>query len=192
MALRLSTANEDEFGHLTATYDLGNYCEQCDLGRAQRAPFQMRGEPKWGRRGLLQLNWVFDEFFATPEVWATIFKPFGVECRPVHNRKGQELRTVVQLVVSELVHVRTHPLEGHRCELCGLIKYRPFTKGFFPALTTRPASHMVKTYESFGSGASAWRATIIGKELRLALTEARVRGVEFTPLAEAQAPSGST
>jgi hypothetical protein len=179
--------NEDEFGHLTATYDLGDYCEQCDIGRVQRAAFQMRGEPKWGRRGMLQMNWVFDEFFATPDVWVRIFKPFGVACRPVHNRKGQELRTVVQLVVPELVHVGTHRLEGYRCELCGLIKYRPFTKGFFHALTTRPASPMIKTYESFGSGASAWRATIISQELRTALTEARVRGVEFTPLAESSA-----
>ncbi len=60
--------NEDEFGYLTATYDLGDYCEQCDIGRVQRAAFQMRGEPKWGRRGMLQLNWVFDEFFATSDV----------------------------------------------------------------------------------------------------------------------------
>jgi len=184
--------NEDEFGYLTATYNLGDYCDQCGLGRIQRAPFQMRGEPKWGRRGMLQLNWVFDEFFAMPDVWTSIFKPLGVACRPVHNRKGQELRTVVQLVVPELVHVGTHRLEGYRCELCGLIKYRPFTKGFFPTLTTRPASPMIKTYEFFGSGARAWRETIISQELRTALTEARVRGVEFTPLAESSTTGDSS
>lgn len=179
--------NEDEFGYLTATYDLGNYCEQCDLGRVQRAPFQMRDEPKWGRRGMLQLNWVFDEFFATPEVWASIFKPFGVECHPVHNRKGQELRTVVQLVVRETVQIKTDRLNASRCQLCGRIKYLPVTRGFLPALRTTPASPMVKTYESFGSGASAWRATIISQEIRTALKEASVRGVDFTPVEEFRA-----
>lgn len=178
---------EDEFGYLTATYDLGDYCEQCGIGNVQKASFQMRGEPKWGRRGMLQLNWVFEEFFATPDVWARIFKPFGVACRPVCNTQGQELQTVVQLVVSEQVHVSTHRLEGYRCELCGLIKYRPFTKGGFPALTTTPTSPMVRTYESFGSGARAWRATIISQEIRTALKEAGVRGVDFTPVEEFRA-----
>ena len=48
----------------------------------------MKAEPKWGRRGVLQLNWVFDEYFATPEVWASFFEPHGIECRPVMNTRG--------------------------------------------------------------------------------------------------------
>lgn len=179
--------NEDEFGYLTATYDLNDYCDQCGIGKVQQAPFQMRGEPKWGRRGMLQLNWVFDEFFSTPDVWATVFKPFGVECRPVQNRKGQELRTVVQLVVRETVPIMTGRLNVSRCQLCGRIKHLPVTRGFFPALRTSLASHMVKTREYFGSGASAWRATIISQEIRTALKEAGVRGMDFTPVEEFRA-----
>lgn len=179
--------NEDEFGYLTATYDLSDYCDQCGIGKVQQAPFQMRGEPKWGRRSVLQLNWVFDEFFATPDVWARIFNSFGVACRPVYNAQGQKLQTVVQLVVADQVHVSTRRLEGYRCELCGLMKYHPFTKGVFPALTTTPASPMVKTHEFFGSGARAWRATIISQEIRTALKKAGVRGVDFTPVEEIRA-----
>ena len=38
--------NNDEFGYREATYDLTNYCQQCGIGMKQRAPFQMKGEPR--------------------------------------------------------------------------------------------------------------------------------------------------
>ena len=66
-----------DLGYRAATYDLAHYCERCGTGLRQRAPFRMNGEPAWGRKGILQLNWVFDEYFVTPEVWARAFEPFG-------------------------------------------------------------------------------------------------------------------
>jgi hypothetical protein len=65
--------NEGEFGYRRATYDSSDWCDECWMGLKQNAPFQMKGEPKWGRRGILQLNWVFDEYFVTPEVWSSVF-----------------------------------------------------------------------------------------------------------------------
>lgn len=48
---------ETDFGYLNQTYDLSAYCTACGIGAVEKAPFRMRGEPRWGRRGILQLNW---------------------------------------------------------------------------------------------------------------------------------------
>jgi hypothetical protein len=111
---------EREFGYRHVTYDMTHYCPRCGIGLIQRAPFQMKGEPKWGRRQVLQPNWVFDEFFTTPHAWASVFQPFGIECRAVLNTKGDELKTVVQLVATEEVGVDAEHLSADRtvCAMC--------------------------------------------------------------------------
>src|SRR6266513_987519 len=80
--------DEDVFGYREATYDLTGYCPQCGTGLRQKAPFQMKSEPKWGRNSILQLNWIFDEYFVTPEVWAKVFDPHAVSSRPVLDTGG--------------------------------------------------------------------------------------------------------
>lgn len=177
--------NEGEFGYREATYNLTNYCERCGIGMKQKAAFQMKGEPKWGKRSILQLNWVFDEYFATPEVWASIFKPHGIECRPVMNTKGAELKTVVQLVTREEVGIVTDglPAEEAACSRCGKTKYLPVTRGPFPALSTEPAYAMVKTKEYFGSGASAHKGVLISQAVARDLVASQVRGASLRPVA---------
>jgi len=39
---------EDEY--LEVTYDLSAYCPSCGIGAVQRAPFRMKGEPRWFRQ----------------------------------------------------------------------------------------------------------------------------------------------
>ena len=120
---------EDDFGYRALVYDLTDWCPQCGQGLIQRAPFQMRGEPKWGRRGILPLNWVFDEFFAKPEIWQSIFEPVGVRMLPVTNRKGKTLSTVVQLVVESLIPIDTEGLPFAQCPGCARPKYLPVRRG---------------------------------------------------------------
>ena len=175
---------EQDFGFLGTTYDLADWCAECGIGLKQKAPFQMKGELKWGRRGILQLNWIFDEFFVTPEVWSGIFEPRGVACRPVVNVKGAPLKTVVQLVIAEEVGIATHGLAPERCAKCRRVKYRPVTRGFFPALTTLPTSAIARTKEAFGSGAAAHNRVLISQELAQALTADGVRGASLKPVAE--------
>jgi len=43
---------QPEDTYLATTYDLSDYCAQCGTGAVQRAPFRMRGEPKWGDNSL--------------------------------------------------------------------------------------------------------------------------------------------
>lgn len=175
---------EDElgFGYRQATYDLTDWCDQCGIGMRQKAPFQMKSEPKWGRRGILQLNWVFDEYFVTPEIWSSVFRPHGIGCQPVMNTKRAELKAVVQLVVEEAVGLVTEGLASERCTKCQRVKYLPVTRGAFPALTTKPTRGMVKTKEYFGSGAAAHQRVLISQALAQAFTAAKVRGASFWPV----------
>jgi hypothetical protein len=175
---------EQDFGFLETTYDLADWCAECGMGLKQKAPFQMKGEPKWGRRGILQLNWVFNEFFVTPEVWSGIFEPRGVVCRPVMSVKGLPLKSVLQIVVAEEVDIATDGLVPERCAKCGRVKYRPVTRGFFPALTTLPKSAIARTKQAFGSGAAAHERVLISQDLARALAAGGVRGASLKPVAE--------
>jgi hypothetical protein len=174
---------EDGFGFLEVTYAPNEGCRACGVAKRQQAPFRMRAEPKWGRRGILQLNWIFDEFFVTPDVWSTLFRPRGIGCRPVLNRKGVELKTVVQLAVEEEVHLAVEGLETERCERCGQRKYLPVTRGALPHLLTEPSTPLARTKEWFGSGGAASRQVLVSQELAQAMTAAKLRGASVTPVA---------
>jgi hypothetical protein len=183
--------NEDVFGFRQATYDLADWCDRCGVGMKQVAPFQMKGEPKWGRKGILQLNWVFDEYFATPDAWALVFKPHGIECRPVLNTKGDELRTVVHLVSQGEVGVVPQGLatEEAACSSCGRTKYLPVARGRFPAMKEEPSTAMVTTKEYFGSGASAHRRVLVSQAVAHSLTAAKLRGASLRPVADRETRS---
>ena len=175
----------DDDGYLEVTYDLTDCCEKCRSGRRQKAPFVMKGEPRWGRRGILQLNWVFDEYFATPEVWAAVFEPHGVGSRPVLNNRGAELRTVVQLVIEERVSLRTGDLAFEKCPTCGRVRYLPIVRGPVPPLLTEPSGHIARTTEWFGSGGSSFNLIVVSQVLARAIQSAKVRGAAFKPVAAA-------
>lgn len=167
--------------YVKVTYDLTNWCRGCRYGIVQNAPFRIKGEPKWNRRGIMTLFWVREEFFVPPAVWETVFKPFGIGCRPVCNRKGVELRTVVQLVIDAEVDVVTEGLTQIHCTECGRDKYQWVTRGMFPPLVKEPVAAMAKTRQLFGDGWGV-RGVLISQELARALTAHNVRGAEFIPV----------
>lgn len=163
------------------TYDLTNWCPQCSAGKIQNAPFRIKIEPKWNRRGIMTLFWVHDQFFVPPAIWETVFKPFGIRCRPVANRKGVELKTVVQLVVEDEIDIVTRGLTPIHCNACGRDKYHWVTRGMFPAMEDEPKAAIVRTKQAFGDG---WgiRPVLISQELHRAMIAHNVRGAEFTPV----------
>jgi hypothetical protein len=173
--------HEDVFGYRQVTYDLTDWCEQCGIGKKQKAPFQMKGEPKWGRNSILQLTWIYDELFVTPEVWASVFRPAGIGRRPVTNTKGAELKTVVQVVVEEEVGIVTEGLESEQCAKCGRVKYLPVMRGPSPMPTSQSSHAMARTKEYFGSGGQADRRVLISQVLVRSLAAENVRGASFRP-----------
>lgn len=174
--------NEDESGYLDATYDLADYCRICGIGLKQKAPFQMRGEPKWGRRSILQLNWVFDEYFVQPLLYEEVFKPRGIDARPVlHARTLRELQTVVQLVIPMLTFdIDSEESHGEQCGVCRRWKFPYVVRGPFPPLRGDPSSPVAKTREYFGSGAAADHEVIVSNDIYRELAKRKVKGVRFT------------
>jgi hypothetical protein len=144
----------------------------------------MKDDPKWGGRGILQLNWIFDEFFVTPSVYTAVFEPLAIECRRVTSPRGDDLEGVLQLVITNEVDIVTEGLERETCPVCERTKYLPVVRGPFPALESEPSSKVVKTRQWFGSGASAHRQVLVGQDVRQALEAARVRGVSFRPVSQ--------
>jgi hypothetical protein len=173
---------EEDFGFLKITYNLASYCDACGTGAKQMAPFRMRKEPKWGRNGILQLNWIFDEFFVTPEVWKRVFDPLGVAAREVVDAKGRTLEGAVQLSVATEVELDRQSLYATSCPSCRRTKYLPHTRGRFPGLKAVPSNHIARTIEEFGSGPSAARRVVVSAALASALTSQGVRGAELRPV----------
>ncbi len=172
---------DDDFGYLQRTFDLSEYCEHCGIGARQNAPFRIKGEPKWGSKSVLQLNWVFDEYFCTPETWEGVFQPAGIASQAViQHRSGRQLETVVQLVIPAGPSVQVDALPYENCTRCGRKKYLPVTRGFAPGPLV-DAGGAFKSREFFGSGASAFNLILIPSELYEAIKGAGVKGVTFQP-----------
>lgn len=176
---------EKDFGYMKVTYDASNYCRKCGTGAKQIAPFRFRGEPRWGRKHILQVNWVFDEYFVLPEVWEHLFKKHGVECLPVlKHQTGHPLESVVQLKIDTYA---TAPLKigdapYETCPVCHRVKYLPWCRGFFPPFATRQTADIFKTQEYFGSGGAADHGVIVSARLFREITDRRLKGVDFAPL----------
>ena len=177
---------DNDAGYLSVTYDLARYCAVCGCGAVQMAPFRMVREPKWGSRGVLQLNWVFDEFFVRPDVWEAVFRPFGVEAGVVlAHKSGRKLESVVQLLPPIADAQLTIPgSTNSTCGACGQRKYTPWTRGCFPAFRTPQQGAMVRTREYFGSGARCYRGVVVSKNVRQRLHKMTIRGCSFLPMCE--------
>lgn len=177
---------DDDSGYLAITYDGNSGCNKCGIGLRQKSPFRMKGEPKWGRNQILQLNWVFDEFFVTPEAFEAVFKPFGLNSREViHHKSDRPLKSVLQLATDSFQNV---PLAIGRsfdeyCSKCGRGKFHMHSKGFFPKLGCTTNEDFLKSNEFFGSGGSAWRALVVSAEVYKAMMAFKLKGVTFIPLA---------
>lgn len=176
--------DDSENGYLAATYDLSGYCAACGTGAVQKAPFQFKAEPKWGSRTVLQLNWVFGEYFVTPQVWSKAFEPLGVGCEKVLDTKGRELATVVQLVVAEEVDLDVEGLPAEQCAACGRTKYLPVAKGWAPRVLGSPTAALVRSAQDFGSGASAYREVLAKRPFAATAASNGIKGVSFKPAAD--------
>ncbi len=177
---------EQDSGWKKATYDLSRYCSACGTHAKQVNPFQMIGEPKFGRSDVVSLGWVHDQLFVRTEIWERVFEPFGIESLPVLRHTTQlPLETVVQLEIDE---ISPFPLdaqdkwESSVCSVCGQKKNcgSPRTP-FFPHFAGNPKGHLFRTQEVFGAGWTSVRAVVCSNELYRATVSAGVRGFQFEP-----------
>lgn len=174
--------DEENFGYLKATYDLHDWCSVCGLGKRQKAPFQLKRAPRWGRRALMQLNWVFDEYFVRHDVWREVFLPHGIGSLPVFDKSGNELADVRQLLIEDEAVVATGSLDFSRCARCGRMKFVPSTRGPFPPLDLEPSRPIAHTRESFGTGAQADKRVLVHQSLVREMQSRDLKGAAFRPV----------
>lgn len=179
---------QPEHDYLNKTYDLSDYCTQCGIGAKQNASFRLLGEPAWGDRSIVQINWVFDEFFVRRDAWEDVLLPLGIQSRPVvDHHSGAVLSSVVQCDVETIsentLDLRDHPFR--HCPKCERRKYLPYTRGCFPKFVSGAQEKpVVKSKEFFGDGAKAFRAVLILGNVYASMTNAQLRGCSFTPVCE--------
>lgn len=171
---------EEDFGYLSATYDLTDYCSKCGNGCRQVRPFRLKSIPLL-KRSVMQLNWVFDEFFVSHEVWTEVFKPFGIECWPViAHKSGEQVESLVQLKIERSVQLRMKDLDGTECALCGRAKVPLDLRGFAPAPLSMQGN-ISRSIQAFGTGAAAFDRIIVSAPLYRQIKRAKLRCVQFYP-----------
>lgn len=167
-------------GHASATFDFANFCNRCGVGRRQVRPFHIKAVRKL-HDSMIQLNWVFDEYFVAPEVWAGVFKPMGIGYRPVLKEKtGSEMDSIVQLDIDRCVDLKLREDEDEKCSDCGRRKRAAFLRGYFPEPVGTDAP-MFKSKEYFGSGAGAFKLVFVSNPMYRRIRDASLRGVNFYP-----------
>jgi hypothetical protein len=175
----------DDFGYRKTTYNPSIGCQKCGIGFEQQNPFSIRKTPKWGQKNMIQLNWIFDEYFISKE----LKEKLECEISDVHfievlkYPKGIPLDDIFQMVIEKYVSL---VLPEHAvfkvCDMCKSIKYMPgiLARGFQP-MPQKKDFAVAQSQEFFGDGGSAFRITLISKSFYQLLIELGVKGVDFIP-----------
>jgi hypothetical protein len=201
---------EEDFGYREATYDVSDQCPTCGIGGVQKAPFRLRAELKASHSQIVQLNWVFDEFFLREEAREGLRGAAitGIDyLAPVLHRNDRPSERVAQMIVrtglrpaldptglqpvtckpqNEEWHSlqRIRPSEPEVGPYCGRVKYHSAHKRpfRFDSNAFAGAPDVVKSHEWFGAGGSAHRLVIVSQKFRQAVVTAKWRGVSFEPI----------
>lgn len=171
---------EDDFRYLDEVYDLSNFCEACGVGKKQKAEFKMVKEPCWGKKAILQLNWVFDEYFVRSDVWDNVFRPLGIGKLDVLNsRTGDTLGSVVQLKIVNSVELDMQDCPYQLCDKCTRKRYFATGRGWSPSPAIPSTSHLLRSTQFFGDPGVAHNHILISNTLYRSILDARLTGSEF-------------
>jgi hypothetical protein len=168
-------------GFLPASYDLTSYCNHCGLGKHQVASFRVKAIPVIKKNTVMQLNWVFDEFFTSTETWADVFEPVGIGARPILlDGTGAKIESVVQLAITREFELKLDGMQHEVCRFCLRPKYAPSLRGYFPQPIQADAM-IFKSSQYFGSGAGAWQLALVSKAMYRRIRDAGLKGLDFYP-----------
>ena len=176
---------DGDMGYLYNTYETKDMCPRCGIGLVQKDDFRVRRLPKYPFWGL---GWIFDEFFVRTDLYEKIFKPLGIECRPIRKyKKDTIIDSFVQLVIpviDEALDLSAYAPEI--CPHCGATKYDPKPLGYYPQ-HEHPLPHIYKSKEYFGDGFSANRKIFVSAMVRdLMIENKMMRYRDFVPCAKAE------
>jgi len=170
----------EKFGFLEASFVLSDHCRKCGIGRRQVRPFRLKSAPVL-KRSIMQLNWIFDEYFVARDVWAAVFEPHGIDFWPVVlDRTGHEIESVIQLKIPHHADLNLKDAKSTVCPMCGRTKTEMDLRGFCPEPVDIPAS-IFKSTQYFGPGANAYNRVLISSSLYKVIKGSQLRGVQFYP-----------
>lgn len=174
---------EEDFGYQHLTYDDSFACYSCGVGFRRKNLFKLKREPDWGKREIVQLNWVFDEFFVSKRLKEQLINRFNINFFDVIKYKKEEVfNNIFNIQISDTVSIiNKEMLEYKRCPICGKIKYKSCTNGFYPCIRNSDAC-IVKTEEYFGSGKSAFQRIIINRDMYEFFITNNIKGIGFIPM----------
>lgn len=176
---------EKDFAYVNITYDTTDYCLKCHLGGKQKAPFRVLRQPGWSnKRNILQLNWVFDEYFVTRKAYNELFEPLGIgNWEVVKHRDGSGLDDMVQLRIDTIASAPLN-LEGvpsKVCDQCKRITFEPVMRGPSPSFNGYPGDAIImKSQEYFGG--APHREVIITRGLYTRMVRYGIKGVDYRPV----------
>lgn len=182
-------------------------CLRCGVHADQIAPFRVRRSPGAAHSAFVQLNWVFDQFFVRPDVGEQLLVAGlrGFELADiVEHRTGQPLADRRQLVIQTVLHcAETSRLPRVTCKpnneegewelpgpkrypldapYCGSVKFHGATTLAVDPVALVDALDLFQTAEWFGSGGSAYRATLCSSAFVSCVQRAGWRGLQFEPV----------
>ncbi|WP_227288064.1 hypothetical protein [Boseongicola sp. H5] len=179
---------DDDFGYERITYSPIGFCQGCGIKGPQITPFRLRLPPKWGRRKMFSLNWIFDEMFVETSYYDTRFRPLGLEARDVvHHKSGEILPTVKQIDLPDVdFGFQMDTSKGEICKVCDTPRYHPNVVDYLPSLDRDASAYPVfraNTY--FGDGFQSFRKIVISSNVFKMLREDKVRALHFHPIKNA-------
>ncbi|MBR5653419.1 MAG: hypothetical protein IKX22_04995 [Prevotella sp.] len=175
---------DNDQGYLYNTYETEEMCSECGIGKIQKEDFRVKKVPKYPIWGL---GWVYDEFFVRTDLYEKVFRPLGIECRPLRKNKDDSIiESYVQLVIPVIDEPLNLSLyDSQICPKCGAKKYDAMTIGYYPQ-QEHPLPYIYKSKEYFGDGFSANRKIFVSAFLRdLMIENGMMRFRAFVPCAKA-------
>ena len=196
---------EADFAFCRTLYD--SHCPVCGWHGQQISSLSLRKDPGAPHSQVLQVNWLFDIWLLRPEAAADLAAAGlpGLRFRDVlQYPSGSVLGSLVQLEVPDVRSgVRLGSLKRVTCmpnneegwsggalakklpggpPYCGRVKFHPATSLGVDDTAFSGATDILQTEEWFGSGAQAFRETLVSSRFADVIRQRRWRGVTCEPV----------
>ena len=183
------------------SFNAGQECQICGIGRRQVGPIHLKGEPKLGRNHFMGIFWVYD-IFAKNEIFDVLTQKgiTGFKAYPaIHYKKKTPLETIKQLkVIGELApgviadnltladveKITADNIITHENYPCGHIKYVGLGRGMYKYSRNifGEKLDLVKTHEWFGGGHSAVQLILASAKFVKVYMENNWKGLSLNPI----------
>lgn len=150
---------DSDMGFRKSTYDIEKYCTACGAIMSQKENFKIKGEPSWGNKSILQLNWIYDELFVKPDVYETMISK-GISGITKQNvlkySDNKTLNTVIQLKIENRLNqalIKNDKIRVIQCRTCKINKHEFNYRGMvsFSKNILKNQYDFNKTKELFGA-----------------------------------------